>query len=109
MATDPATIAFLLDQISGAGRVDARKMFGEYGLYCDNKIVGLICDNTLFLKPTPSALALLAHPRYGPPYPGAKPYLVIEAELDDPELLSRLVAAVAQDLPAPKPKAPKRP
>ena len=109
MATDPATIRFLLDQMSGAGGVDARKMFGEYALYCDAKVVALVCDNTLFLKPTPGALALIANPRYGPPYPGAKPQLVIEDELDDPDALSRLIAAVAADLPPPKPKAPPKP
>jgi TfoX/Sxy family transcriptional regulator of competence genes len=28
-------------------------MFGEYGVYCDEKFVALICDDTLFVKPTP--------------------------------------------------------
>ena len=26
-------------------------MFGEYGLYFDNKLFGLVCDNKLFIKP----------------------------------------------------------
>jgi TfoX/Sxy family transcriptional regulator of competence genes len=109
MSTGPATIRFLLDQLSGAGNVTARPMFGEYGLYCDGKVVGLVCDDTLFLKPTPGALALVASPRYGPAYPGAKPSLVIEDELDDPDAFARLVRAVANDLPEPKPKKAKAP
>ena len=35
-----------------ADQLTAKKMFGEYALYLDGKIVGLICDNQLYLKPT---------------------------------------------------------
>lgn len=35
-----------------AGRMAARKMFGEYALYCDDKVVALVCDNSLFVTPT---------------------------------------------------------
>ena len=107
MATDPATIAFLMDQT--AGRVSARKMFGEYALYCDGKLVALVCDDTLFLKATPGALALVAAPHLAPPYPGARPHLQIEDELDDAEALIRLIMAVAADLPVPVPKKPRKP
>lgn len=109
MATDPATIEFLCDQMAGAGGVSARKMFGEYAIYCDAKVVALVCDNQLFLKPTPGARALIASPIEAPPYPGAKPHFRIEAELDDPDLLAQLVRAVAADLPPPKPKPARKP
>jgi TfoX/Sxy family transcriptional regulator of competence genes len=109
MATEPSTIRFLLDQTSDAGTMTARKMFGEYALYCDGKVVALVCDDTLYLKPTPAALALVTDPHMAPPYPGAKPHIQVEDELDDPERLSRLIAAVARDLPPPKPKAPPKP
>lgn len=109
MSTDPATIAFLLDQLSGGGGISARKMFGEYALYRDGKVVALVCDDTLFLKPTPGALALVHTPELAPPYPGAKPHIAITAEIDDPDALCRLVAAVAADLPPPKPKAAPKP
>ena len=104
MATSPATIAFLMDLLQDAGPVTARKMFGEYALYLDGKVVGLVCDDRLFLKPLPGAVALIAAPREGLPYPGAKPHLLIEDELDDPELLVRLIRAVAAELPPPNPK-----
>lgn len=104
MATSPATLAFLMDLLQDAGPVTARKMFGEYALYFDGKVVGLVCDDRLFLKPVPAALALIPAPREGLPYPGAKPHLLIEDELDDPELLVSPISAVAADLPPPKPK-----
>ena len=108
MATNAATIDHLLDLLSGAGDLSARKMFGEYGLYLDGKIVAFICDDTLFLKPTPSALALLPDVEQGPCYPGSKPYLILTESLDDPDLVIRAMRAVAGDAPAPKPKAPKK-
>lgn len=35
MASDPKTVAFIVEQAAGAGEVRAKAMFGEYGLYCD--------------------------------------------------------------------------
>ena len=56
MSTQPSTIDYLLEQLGSAGSVSARKMFGEYGLYCDGKIVALVCDDQFFLKPTPEGV-----------------------------------------------------
>ncbi|MBS0564682.1 MAG: TfoX/Sxy family protein [Proteobacteria bacterium] len=108
MATDPAFAEFVLEQAQGAGTVSVRKMFGEYALYCDGKVVALICDDQLFLKPLPEALALIARPVWGPPYPRAKPHLLLAGELDDPDLLARLIRLVADALPAPAPKRPRQ-
>ena len=83
-------------------------MFGEYALYCDGKVVGFVCDNRLFLKPLPAAVGLVDAPEFAPPYPGAKLYLALDGELDDGDLVARLVRVVADALPAPKPKV-KRP
>jgi len=55
MATQQRTIDFLLEQASGAGAVTAKPMFGEYGVYVDGKMIGLVCDDQLFVKPTLSA------------------------------------------------------
>ena len=44
-------VQYIVEQASQAGEVRARKMFGDYCLYCDGKPVGLICDNYLYLKP----------------------------------------------------------
>lgn len=107
MATDPGTAEFILDTVAGAGAVAVRKMFGEYALYCDGKVVGLICDDTLFLKPVPEVRAILTDADQGAPYPGAKTHLRIESQLDDPDLMARLVRTIADALPEPKPKKPR--
>jgi TfoX/Sxy family transcriptional regulator of competence genes len=109
MATSAATIDHLLDLLSAAGDLSARRMFGEYGLYLDGTIVAFICDDTVFLKPTPSARVLLPDVEQGPCYPGSKPYLILTETLDDPDLAVRVLRAVAADAPSPKPKTPKKP
>ncbi|AKS41599.1 TfoX/Sxy family protein [Wenzhouxiangella marina] len=107
MATDPSFIEHALDQSGLAGRLTARKMFGEYGFHLDGKFVAMACDNSFFIKATP-ALA-----RHGldlpmrPPYPGAKDYPVADELLDAPEQLRGLLIDTAAELPPPKPKARK--
>ena len=54
MSTKQSTIDYLLDQLLGAGDVRARKMFGEYALYLDDKVVALVCNQQLFAKITPA-------------------------------------------------------
>ena len=107
MPTSAATIAHILDTLADLPGLSARKMFGEYGLYLDTKIVGLICDDQLFIKPTAAATPLLPGIAMGPPYPGAKPHMMMNEILDDPDLAIRVLRAVASDVPEPKPKKPK--
>jgi len=110
MTTRASTIEFLLDQLSALPSVSARRMFGEYCLYCDGKPVALVCDDQLFLKPTDAGRALIGTPPDGTPFPTARPHFLISADLwDDAEHLCRLVRATADVLPVPKPKARKRP
>ncbi len=106
MSTSPNTIAFLLDQLSGLPNVRALKMFGEYALYCDDKVVALVCDNQLFVKITAPGKALVgAGYQEGRAYPGAKPSLLIDADvIEDSDRLCELVRATAAALPGPKPK-----
>ncbi|NLF52771.1 MAG: competence protein TfoX, partial [Leptolinea sp.] len=59
MGTRKETVDYLLEQMSGAGMLTARKMFGEYAIYCEGKIVALVCDDQLFIKPTAAARAFL--------------------------------------------------
>ncbi len=104
MATDEDFIRFVAEQISPAGRVRYRKMFGEYALYLDEKVIALVCDNQLFLKPTGAGKTLLGDSiTYAPPYPGAKPYFLLEF-LEDGDFLAEVAQATARELPPPKPK-----
>ena len=106
MSTSAATIAHMLDTLD-ALPLTSRKMFGEYALYLGGKTVAFVCDDTLFIKPTPSALALLPDVPRGPAYPGSKDYIIGSDTLDDPDLCARVLRAVAEDTPPPKPKTRK--
>lgn len=72
MASNQNFVDFVMDQIQGAGEITVRKMFGEYAIYSDGKIFGLICDNQLFIKPTTAGRKFIGEPLEAPPYPGAK-------------------------------------
>ena len=104
MATDKEFADYVRDQMSRAGDVSSRKMFGEYAIYLDGKVVALVCDNQCFVKRTDEGRAFLGHVTEGPPFPGANPYFLIADELDDRERLAELVRITARALPAPKPK-----
>ena len=107
MATDAEFVEFLADQMAGAGEIAFRKMFGEYALYCDGKVVALVCDNQLFVKPTPGGRTHIGEPVEAPPYPGAKPYFLIEDAFEDREWIENLIRLTARELPPPKPKSKK--
>ena len=81
---------------------------GAGALYIDEKVVALVCDNQLFVKPTAAGRALLGTVTEGLPYPGAKPQLLITEQLEDQQLIVELMRATAGELPAPKPKAAKK-
>jgi DNA transformation protein and related proteins len=105
MATRQSTIDFLLAQMAGSGDVRARAMFGEYALYCDDKVVALVCDDRLFLKVTEEGSLLLPDTERAPAYPGSKPHLVIEEDRwEDAAWLSKIVRVTADALPMPKKK-----
>lgn len=97
MASNPNFVQYIVDQCSGAGDVTARKMFGDYGIYRNGKLFGLICDNSLYIKQTEAAKAILRTEDLRPPYPGAKPYFYIE-DIDDRDYLSALVRATCAAL-----------
>ena len=104
MTATPAFVDHVCHQAAGAGAVTARAMFGGHSLYCDGKVVALIGDGELFVKPTAGGRALAPGVPEAPPYPGAKPCLVISGQLEDAAWLAQLVAITADELPIPKSK-----
>jgi TfoX/Sxy family transcriptional regulator of competence genes len=106
MASGPEFVDFICEQIADAGRVSSRKMFGEYAVYCDGKVVALVCDDRLFVKPTPGGRAFIGITKEAPPYPGAKPYFLIEEMLDDRAWLSALIRTTVAEVPPPRAKRP---
>ncbi len=107
MATDRQTATFIIDQLDDMN-VRLRPMFGEYALYCDDKVVGFICDDVLLIKPTPAGAAHAPNLPTGRPYPGAKDYMQVDGDLiENHEWLQTLVRLTADALPAAKPKRPR--
>lgn len=106
MASDQKFVDFILDQV-GVLPVTYKKMFGEYGLYHNDKLFGLVCDNKLFIKPTQSGRTYIEDVVEAAPYPGAKPSFLIEEKLEDRAWLKKLITLTASELPEPKPKKKK--
>lgn len=86
---------FILEQLSDLGCVTCKAMFGEFALYYDGKLFGLICDDRLLVKVTP--LSQEYNLPQALPYEGAKPMFLIE-NLDDRQYLCSLVKRVASSL-----------
>jgi len=100
MATKQSTVDFILDQLVSVGNISARKMFGEYALYCDGKVVGLVCDDTLYIKITEQG-KIFAGTYYqeGYAYKGAKMSMLIDGDrIEDREWLTELVRVTAENL-----------
>ena len=106
MATKQSTIDFILDQLASLDDVSARKMFGEYALYCEGRVVGLVCDDTLFIKITePGKQFVGAYYKESYAYPGAKASMLIDGDrVEERDWLSKLVRLTADNVPLPKPK-----
>jgi len=104
MASDQDFVEFITDQMRDAGCISYRKMFGEYAVYCDGKVVALVCDNQLFIKPTEKGRSYIGNICEAPPYPGARMYFLIEDAFEDREWISGLIRITANQLPPPKQK-----
>ena len=106
MASSKEYLRFILEQLSDLEEISYRAMMGEYIIYCQGKIAAELCDNRLLVKPVPAARTRLPEAPEEPPYPGAKPMLLVE-EVDNGAFLRELLVAMEPELPAPKPKKPK--
>jgi DNA transformation protein len=106
VASDKDFISFVCEQLQGAGEISSRRMFGEAAVYLQDKVVGLVCDNQLFVKPTEAGRAKIGVPVEVPPFPGASKWFLL-ADLDDLEFLADLIRTTADALPVPKIKTKK--
>lgn len=104
MASDLDFVQFVVDQADPGCGLSYRKMFGEYAVYMNGKVVALICDNQLFVKPTEAGRNYIDEVVEAPPYPGAKNAFLIGDEMEDGEWLTGLLVVTENALPAPKPK-----
>jgi DNA transformation protein len=105
MASKQATVDFITEQIAEAGNIRSRKMFGEFAIYCNEKVVAFVCDDQLFVKPTHAGRTFLETIDERPAYPGSKLYFYISGDLwEDHQWLTELISKTAGELPMPKPK-----
>lgn len=108
MASDKSFVEFIVDQIQGVGQITSKKMFGEYALYCEGKVVALVCDNQLFIKPTEGGRAFIGDVVEAPAYIGAKPSFLIDARVEDRQWISNLIRITYKELPEQKIKKKKK-
>jgi TfoX/Sxy family transcriptional regulator of competence genes len=104
MAVDQDFIDYVVDQIHDAGEIRYRRMFGGCSLYANDKVVALLDDGQVFVKPTDAGRQFIGKPTEAPPYPGAKPCFLIESKIDDHEWFSALIRVTEAALPKPKSK-----
>lgn len=106
MASQKEFVDYVVEQLQEAGVITSRKMFGEYGLYCNGRIFAVICEDQLFVKITEAGQRLWPELPAAPPYEGGPPYFLVE-NVDDRAFLTRLAVETCQALPPVKPKTSK--
>ena len=97
MASNADFVQYIVDQCSGAGEIAVKKMMGDYCIYCDGVLFGLICDNNLYVKQTDAGKAVLDEVVLRKPYPGARDYFYI-TNVDDRDYLASIIRAAVPEL-----------
>ena len=105
MASSLEFVNYVCDQLSGAGTITWKRMFGEFGLWCDGKFFATVEDDMLCLKITDAGRAVLPEARIVEPHEGAR--LLYVEELDDRARMAELVRQTCAALPEPKPRRKK--
>ena len=103
MATNREFLEYTLELLGDLPEITFRPMMGEYLLYYRERLFGGLYDGRFLVKPVPSAIALLPDTPMEEPYPGASKMLALSS-LEDQDLLVRLVTAMYDELPDPRPR-----
>jgi len=100
MASTKDFLDFVIDQIKDQDLIRFKKMFGEYTLYYDEKVVALICDNELYIKNTPEGeeLAKEKDLEFKAPFPGAKDWILVGDDVEDREFLNEIIEITREGL-----------
>jgi len=102
MATSVEYIEFVCEQISGAGEIRFKKMFGEYMIYANDKPVLLVCDSTVYVKKLDCLSEKMSGADCGIPYKGAKEHYMLDVENRDFSM--EIVMILEEVTPLPKPR-----
>lgn len=106
MASHQDFVDYVAEQLREAGTIRSRKMFGEYGLYCDDVFFAVICDDQFFIKVTPQGEAAFPDLPKAPPYEGAKDSFLVE-DVEDRKLMTELTRMTCEALKS-KPQKTRR-
>jgi TfoX/Sxy family transcriptional regulator of competence genes len=79
MPTSKETAEFILGKLRHPDRILVKRMFGEFSLYADGKMVAVICDDRLYVKIAPASKELEDQCEKGEPY--LKPFTTKPAAL----------------------------
>ena len=108
MAQGLEFVEYVTGQVDDGCKLTHRMMFGGCTLYLDGKVVALICDDQLFVKPTKAGREFIGDVVEAPAYPGAKTSFLIEEQVEDGDWLTELLTVTAAELPAPRPRRKKK-
>lgn len=97
MASHPDFVNYVTEQLREAGAIRSRKMFGEYGLYCDDVFFAVICGDQFFVKITPQGEAAFPNLPKAPPYEGARDSFLVE-DVEDRDQMTELTRLTCQAL-----------
>lgn len=106
MATSPDFIEYVCEQISGAGAIRYKKMFGEYMVYVEEKPILLVCDNTVYVKILDCIRDKMKEAQKGFPYDRAKEHYILD--IDNREFSQEIIALLLPYIPIPKPRKKKQ-
>jgi len=114
---------FLREQLAPLGHVTLRRMFGKTGVFCDALMLGMVRDNTLYLRVDDDNRDIFKEAEAYPPLNYAKKggmidlafWRVPERLFDEPDeflIWARAALAAAHEIaakrPAPKPEGRKQ-
>lgn len=89
---------------SESGDIAIKSMMGGYFVYFNDKLIGDICNNELFLKRTPTSDRLLADSELRYPYEGSKTLMHVFDNFDDKTLIMDLLDGMYAELPEKQPR-----
>jgi DNA transformation protein len=114
VASDPFA-EFLCEQLAPLGRITLRRMFGKAGVFCDGVMLGMVTDNTLYVRVDDGNRAIFKEAEACPPLNYAKKGEMIDLAfwrvpdrlMDEPDALvdwGRAALAAARRVDAKRPR-----
>ena len=103
MATSREYALFVENLFRGVDGFSMKRMFGEYGIYLQGRVLGFLCDEQILLQDTPTARKLLPNAERKELFPGSKLFIIFSDE-GNHHLLQSVAQAIWEELPVPKPR-----